>query len=389
MTKKLLLLLAGVLTSLQASAHVKWFSMMADCASAPVTTLNLISSPLFAALAVAAFAAMFGVAAIDMRISQGDNILARTAARVDLEAADLFAPLLRIGVAIYFVCVVVYFWGSPIILTVDLKTNATWVPMLQLAIAATILRRRTAILAAVGLVVLFAYAVSVYGMFHMLDYPFFLGLAAFLVADSIYGRKARSAGLAVLRITVGLSLLWCGVEKWLYPDWTIELLQTDLRVLLKTGLEPTFIVMSAGFVEFCLAFVLMFGRLASQIAAVTLLSVMISAVPVVGILDLIGHLPLLVVLVILAASRNAIGRIAVESAKRRSDVKATVSFIVSVPGFIAAYYLGHEMAYGSLDKLNWTEGLLAGALLVLLVVEVVRTAPETFRHLYRLDEPVA
>ncbi|HXD39946.1 MAG TPA: hypothetical protein VN649_05250 [Ramlibacter sp.] len=389
MTKKLLLLLAGVLTSLQASAHVKWFSMMADCASAPVTTLNLISSPLFAALAVAAFAAMFGVAAIDMRISQGDNILARTAARVDLEAADLFAPLLRIGVAIYFVCVVVYFWGSPIILTVDLKTNATWVPMLQLAIAATILRRRTAILAAVGLVVLFAYAVSVYGMFHMLDYPFFLGLAAFLVADSIYGRKARSAGLAVLRITVGLSLLWCGVEKWLYPDWTIELLQTDLRVLLKTGLEPTFIVMSAGFVEFCLAFVLMFGRLASQIAAVTLLSVMISAVPVVGILDLIGHLPLLVVLVILAASRNAIGRLAVESAKRRSDVKATVSFIVSVPGFIAAYYLGHEMAYGSLDKLNWTEGLLAGALLVLLVVEVVRTAPETFRHLYRLDEPVA
>jgi hypothetical protein len=387
MKQKLLLLIAGMVMSLPASAHVKWFSMMADCASTPITTLNIISSPLFAALAVAAFAAMFAVAAIDARISHGENLAARAAARVDRDAADLIAPFLRIGVAIYFVCVVVYFYGSPIILTVELKTNAVWVPLLQLAIAATALHRRTAIFAAMGLAVLFAYAVSRYGVFHMFDYPFFLGLAAFLVIDSIYGQKARFTGLGILRITVGMSLLWCGVEKWLYPDWTLELLQTDLRVLLKTGLSPTVIVMGAGFVEFCLAFVLIFGRLASQIAAVILLSVMVSAVPVVGILDLIGHLPILVILVILAATRNPIGRIAPEPARRGSNLNATVSFVVSVPGFIAAYYLGHQTAYGALDKLNWADGLLAGVLLVLLMVEVVRTAPDTFRLVYRLSEP--
>lgn len=388
---KLLLLCAGIVVSLPAHAHVKWFSMMADCASTPITTFNMISSPLFVGLTVAAFAAMFAVAAIDGRISRGDNLAVRAAAWVDHEAAKLIAPLLRIGVAIYFVSIVVYFYGSPIILTAELRTDAAWVPVLQLAIAATVLVRRSAILAALGIVVLFAYSVGRYGVFHMLDYPFFLGLAAFLSLNSICGQERQLQGLGILRVTVGVSLLWCGVEKWLYPDWTHELLQSDLRVLLETGLSPTLIVMGAGFVEFCLAFVLIFGRFASQVAAAVLLSVMISAIPLVGMLDLIGHLPILVVLIILAATRNPIGRIAPEPGKRWNDPDAafSFSFIVSVPGFIAAYYLSHEIAYGALDKVNWTEGLAAGVLLALLMVRIVRTAPETFRQVYRLNPATA
>ena len=389
MKQKLVLLIAAIVVSLPAHAHVKWFSMMANCATTPITTLDIVSSPLFVGLAVAAFAAMFAVAAIDGRISRGDNLAVRSAAWVDHEAANLIAPLLRIGVAIYFVSIVVYFYESPIILTAELKTNATWVPVLQLAIAATVLARRSAALAAVGIVVLFAYSVSRYGVFHMLDYPFFLGVAAFLGIDSIYGQKRQIQGLGILRVTVGVSLLWCGVEKWLYPNWTLELLQSDLRVLLATGISPKLIVMGAGFVEFCLAFVLIFGRLASQIAAAVLLAVMISAIPLVGTLDLIGHLPILVVLIILAASRNPIGRIAPEAGKRWNNFDAAFSFIVSVPGFIAAYYLSHEIVYGSFGKVNWTEVLVAGVLLALLLVWIVRTAPETFRQVYRLNPTTA
>jgi hypothetical protein len=219
----------------------------------------------------------------------------------------------------------------------------------------------------------------------MLDYPFFLGLAAFLSLDSIYGQERQLQGLGILRVTVGFSLLWCSVEKWLYPDWTQELLQTDLRVLLGTGLSPKLIVMGAGFVEFCLAFVLIFGRLASQISAMVLLSVMISAVPVVGMLDLVGHLPILVVLIILGASRNPIGRVAPGPAKRWNDFDAAFSFIVSVPGFIAAYYLSHEVVYGALGKVNWAEGMVAGVFLALLLAWIVRTAPEIFSRVCRLN----
>ena len=363
--------------------------MMANCASTPVTTFDIVSSPLFVGLTIAAFATMCAVAAIDGGISRGDNPAVRAAAWLDHEATNLIAPLLRIGVAIYFASIVAYFYGSPIILTAELKTDATWVPVLQLAIAATALARRSAILAALGIVVLFAYSVSRYGVFHMLDYPFFLGLAAFLSIDSIYGQERQLQGLGILRVTVGFSLLWCSVEKWLYPDWTQELLQSDLRVLLGTGLSPKLIVMGAGFVEFCLAFVLIFGRLASQIAAMVLLLVMISAIPVVGMLDLIGHLPILVVLIILAASRNPIGRIAPEPRKRWNDLDAALSFIVSVPGFIAAYYLSHEIVYGALGKVNWTEGLVAVVFVALLLAWIVRTAPETFSRVYRVNSATA
>lgn len=385
MKQKLGLLIAGIVVSLPAQAHVKWFSMTADSASTPITTLDMVTSPLFVGLTVAAFLTMMAVAAIDGRISRGDNPALRSATWLDHEATKLIAPLLRIGVAIYFVSIVAYFYGSPIILTVELKTSATWVPVLQLAIAATVLVRRTAVLAALGIIVLFVYSVSQYGVFHMLDYPFFLGLAAFLSIDSLYGQKRQLQGLGILRVTVGASLLWCGVEKWLYPGWTHELLQSDLHVLLATGINPTLIVMGAGFVEFCLAFLLIFGRLASQIAAAVLLSVMISAVPLVGMLDLIGHLPILVVLIIFVATRNPIGRIAPEPGKRWYDLDAAFSFIVSVPGFIAAYYLSHEIVYGALAKVNGTEGLVAGVLLALLLFRIVQTAPETFRQVYRLN----
>ena len=55
MQRKLVLLIAAIVVTLPAHAHVKWFSMTANCSAAPITTLKAISSPLFVALAIAAF----------------------------------------------------------------------------------------------------------------------------------------------------------------------------------------------------------------------------------------------------------------------------------------------------------------------------------------------
>ena len=384
MKRKLLLLLAGLAMSLPAAAHVKWFSMMANCASTPLTTLAVMSCPLFAAVAMAAFVAMFAVSSVDGRVSRGHNAASRWAAWLDRGAGEWIVPVLRIGVAGYFVAIVVFFHGAPIILTIDLKTDAAWVPALQLAIAVAALHRRSASLAALGIAILFAYAVHCYGLFHMLDYQFFPGLAAFLVMTSSGAARGRLAALGVLRLAIGFSLLWCGVEKWLYPDWTRELLRTDLHVLLKTGLPAALIVMGAGFVEFGLAFLLVFGRLASQAAAAILLLLMVAAIPVVGMLDLIGHLPIIVVLAILAITRNPIGRSATAPAKQSSaDTDIAISFMVAVPGSIAAYYLGHELAYGALARVSRTEWIFAGALLVLLAVHIVRIAPDILKQVAR------
>jgi hypothetical protein len=182
-----------------------------------------------------------------------------------------------------------------------------------------------------------------------------------------------------LRLTIGFSLIWCGVEKWLYPAWTNELLQSDLRGLLQTGLSPSLIIMGAGFVEFCLAFVLIFGKLASQIAAAVLFAVMTSAIPLVGMIDLIGHLPILIMLIILAATRNPIECHAPTAGKQRDELELAISFVVSVPGFVGAYYLSHEIAYRAASQLNWTEIGLAGLLVALMLSRIVWTAPAIFR----------
>ena len=379
---RLVMLLVGLSASLPASAHVKWFSKTANCVSSPVTTLEIIAMPLFWVVGALACAAIFAAAAVDSRLSQGDSLITRSAAWLNFQARPLVAPLLRIGTAVYFACIALYFTDAPIILTAELKTSAGWVPMLQLAIAATVMSRRAALFSAAGIVMLFAYSISQYGLFHMLDYPFFLGLAAFLSLDAWAGQKTHALALGVLRLTVGFSLIWCGVEKWLYPAWTYELLQSDLHVLLATGLDPNLIIMGAGFVEFCLAFVLIFGRLASQIAATVLLGVMISAIPLVGMLDLIGHLPILVVLVVLAATRNSIEY----HSERTGDheVGVELSFIVSVLGFVGAYYLSHEIAYFVPSRSNWVEIGIAALMVIPLLLRVVHLAPSAFRRIVRL-----
>ena len=53
------------------------------------------------------------------------------------------------------------------------------------------LSRRTMPLSAVGIAVLFAIAIWKYGIFHLADYPVFLGIAAYLALDGFAARFVR------------------------------------------------------------------------------------------------------------------------------------------------------------------------------------------------------
>lgn len=266
----------------------------------------------------------------------------------------------------YFAAAVLYFYGSPIILTPEIKTTAVWVPVLQLAIAATLLFRRTVALGASGIVVLYVYATSVYGWFHMLDYPIFLGMAAFLISESIYGSEKRALMLTILRVTTGVTFLWGGLEKWLYPAWTDDILEHHLRVVMM-GLSPDFFTLSAGFVEVCLSYVMIFGRLASQVAAAVFFMLVVLAVQLVGSLDLVGHIPFMVALFILATTRNKVRYEPQVPHEPRDALRQTARFVVTVSGAIWIYYLCHELAYGDLYPMDWITTLFA-ILFVLLVI---------------------
>jgi hypothetical protein len=212
---------AGVLAlaATPAQAHVKWFSKVVNCISTPLSPLEVISAPYFVLVFLAAVATILGVFLIERRIlprfEQANHAAAARKARISVWAGHL----LRVGVAVYFVSLISYSTDRHMILTPELLTTASWVPGIQAVIALTVLWRRTTPIAAAGLVWLFGYATWQYGLFHMMDYPYFLGVAAFLVLDAFYGPKMHYLGFAAFRLSAGISLLWVSVEKWMYPSW--------------------------------------------------------------------------------------------------------------------------------------------------------------------------
>lgn len=362
------------LASLPAQAHVKWFSKIVNCQQTPVTTWSVFSSPYFLLLYGAAIATIAGVFWVERRIQPSFERLNAGASALKKKLNLGAAHLLRLGVALYFMSLLQYASDQYMILTPELFSPAAWVPVVQVLIALSVLWRRTEALAALGIVCLFAFAIFSYGWYHMLDYLYFLGVAVFLLADAIYGEELHFLGFAALRFSAGLSLMWVSVEKWMYPAWTYDILNHELHSL-TMGLDLPFFVMAAGFVEFCLAFLLMFGRLSSQVAALVFLGIMAGAIPLVGMLDAVGHAPLLVVLVIFTLLQNRIGY-ATRGAGAWPDKGHIVSFAVSVPGLMGMYYFVHMLAYPAQADYSSPHATLAIALVGLQSWRMLTTLPQ-------------
>ena len=161
---------AGMLSPLHAHAHVKWLSKMATCPSTPLTPLEILGSPTFLWLAAIALATILAAAFIDDRLVSNRTFVSHLTTQVDQKMACFVSPILRIGMAIYFVTMPLYFRKSPILLTPELHTTAPLIPELQLTIAVLLMFRRTVLLAALGIAPLFADSVASFGVFHMLDF---------------------------------------------------------------------------------------------------------------------------------------------------------------------------------------------------------------------------
>lgn len=355
-----------------ASAHVKWFAKMANCANTPLVPHEIFSKISFLLLGIAASVAIGLVFAIDEKLSRAKHNIGSLSNRI--LGRNIQSQIIRFAVSIYFLLLPFYYKSAPIILTPELKTNADWIPYLQLCIGLMVLSRRATFVAVSGIVMLYGYAVAVYGWYHLLDYVFFFGIAAFLAADARPGLGDPKFALAVLRVATGLSFLWVSVEKWSYPEWTYEILAFQLKDVLM-GFRPEFFVMAAGFVEFCLAFLLIYGRASSQVSAAFLALLLVTAMPAVGPVDAIGHLPLVAVLILLAGTKSTVPA-GSGTGQKLPSAKRVILFVAAIPGMTAAYYLAHELAYDGSGTADWAAisafGLLA-YLLFSALASVIRS----------------
>jgi hypothetical protein len=166
---------------------------------------------------------------------------------------DIEERLLRADTGGFFMAL---FATGGVILTPELRTDADWPDWLQLGITISLLSISTCIVAGIGIVALYIYSASLYGIFHLADYPIFLGIAGYFILTSIASDRFWALRMPILYGTLCTSLMG-GDRKRAYPQWTLSLLAS--RPYLTAGFMPDDFLLFAGFVEFALAFYMLAG----------------------------------------------------------------------------------------------------------------------------------
>ena len=326
-----LLFFGSVLTlsPLPAAAHVKWFAPY-DVPAQP-RLLSLVIDSTFLQLIVAALVILSGVCLLERSFLGA--ILARSFDRMGAGIRARTEDLYRACTGAFFVAL---FALGNVILTPELRTAVPAIPWLQAGIALGMFWRPTMVLSAAGIAALYAFGWINYGAFHLLDYPIFLGLALYLAMTASRARIYGFRPIDVARWGAAITLMWASIEKWAYPQWTYPLLQANPDLAM--GFSPSFYMMSAGFMEFSLAFALLWTPLVRGLAATVLAAMFVSAVFAFGRIDAIGHLMIVVILLTVGAD-NA-------PAPRRAAL-APVCYCAALVLTFTAYYGLHAVIYGT------------------------------------------
>jgi hypothetical protein len=286
--------LSTIVTS-HAEAHVKWFCGPVDV-TVPPLDLHSVLSPTLLVVAIGSMILVSAGSLADCAIEHRWPKALRPAGPPEM----IEELVVRVGVAVFLVMLWrnagVAPWGMPpdrAILTPELLDRESWLGWLQLATAAMLLLRPIVPIAGLGLATVYAVGIARYGIFHMVDYAFFVGLALYLVLSGPFVEQRpalRHWRAAILTGTVAFSLMWTGVEKLLYPQWAAVVVSAHPVVTL--GFPVSFVIVAAAFVEISVAFYLLVGRTLLRVDAAIVILVLLAAVPEFGALDTVGHLPL-------------------------------------------------------------------------------------------------
>ncbi len=293
----------GVLAILtdRAEAHVKWFCGAVDVTTPPLA-LAAVLSPTLLVLGLASMTLVSAGGALDtLALQRWPSLLERGRRSEMLEEA-----LIRFGVGSYMVLLWARIGEAPwstagdgVVLTPELLVQSTWLGWLQLATVAMVVFRRTCPLAGLGMFALYGIGVFHYGLFHMTDYAIFLGLAGYLaLSHPFFDRRPawQQWRVPLIAATLGFSLMWTGIEKFLYPAWAAVVLAAHPIITL--NFPASFVTVAAGFVEFSVAFYLLVGRSLLRVDAAIVIVVLLAAVPEFGALDTVGHIPFVAMLLV-------------------------------------------------------------------------------------------
>ena len=133
--------------------------------------------------------------------------------------------------------------------------------------------------------------------------------------------------------------MWASIEKWAYPQWSYPLFIE--HPFLTMGYDSEFFMRAAGVIEFTLAFALIWTPLVRRWAAIILAGMFIAACFAFGKIDVIGHAPIVIVLLVI------IGDDAKAEVRLRHLALAPVSYAVALTVFLTVYYGMHALLFGT------------------------------------------
>jgi len=328
--KPIVILLAGLIIFCSgltvAEAHVKWFT---DVAPEKETITNILS-PLFLVLAV--FIAILlavltqllpslskwgPMAAVDRKLDQWRDYTytilkygLAAALLIQVISGTLFVPEFEISSLVETILL----WGAIVLLLIPhhIATKAG---------------------ALVTFVLLIMLTISV-GMFHMLDYGFYLAIVGTLLLQKT---KWQPWGMPLLYLGTGLSLCWVAVEKWVFPTMALDIIEH--HGVPTFGFAPEAFVVMAAFIEFIVGYLLVVGILNRLLSAV-LTAIFISTTMLFGMTELIGHFMIHIVLIIFIIEGVSFYKPPVEMHSRRLDqmIFVSLNFIFALSTFLLIYY---------------------------------------------------
>jgi hypothetical protein len=259
-------------------AHVKWFSDF-TFRDQPRTVWQVLT-PTFFVLATLSVLVVASLVPLDGWLRERGWYR-----RVNDWLADRAGQsrlVIRVGTAM----VMLLAWQADLVLVPDLPIPAPWVGWFEFLLAALLVFEATSAIAGVGLLLLFALGVGEVGIYYMLDYALVLGVGYYLAVTGARQARLAASGLPALYLTVGFSLCWVALEKLVWPEWGLYLLQQNPALSL--GLDIRFFLVAAAFVEFCLGYLLIINLLQRPMALVITLTFFLTTL-VFGKKEVIGH----------------------------------------------------------------------------------------------------
>lgn len=313
-------------TPLLTEAHVKWFTEVTP----KKETIEHILSPMFMIVSV-------GVALCLALLTQ---FLPYFEKIKTVHAVDAFLDRYRISSRH------ILKYGTALALLIQVLSGTIFAPefaienqLVRISIWVTIIlliipiHYATKIGASI-LFVLFFYQLAKSGLFHMLDYGFYLAIIGVLLVG---GTKLDNWGFPFLYLGTGLSLCWVAVEKWVYPAMSIYIIHE--HGVPTFGFAPETFVVIAAFIEFVVGYLLIVGIL-NRLLAFVLTLIFISTTMLFGTTEIIGHFMIHIVLIIFIIEGISFYDPPLKIHKTRISqiVFVFLNFIFTLATFLLLYY---------------------------------------------------